>query len=64
MKRNPLTPTVTNTVFANALRECLGLAPLYQETDRDKRPTEAARFYQAWPQDRPGFIHGRRSTRL
>lgn len=64
MKRNPATPTVLNTEFANALRECLGLGPLYQETGRDKRPDDMTRFYRTWPQDRPGYSNGRRNTQL
>ena len=53
--------TQANNDFANALRECLGLAPLYQDQRSEKRRDDTARFYGGvWSWDRPGYIHGRR----
>lgn len=37
--------------FGNALRECLGLAPLYDDGRQKRRPTHVERFARiyAWP---------------
>ena len=64
MPRVTRNSTATNNDFANALREVLGLAPLYQDGRTGSatyKQTMGQRFSQphTWTWDRPGYSNGR-----